>query len=98
VPIEIMGPLGCGVRTGAGAVINSLHPQAGDSIAIYGAGSVGLSALLGAIVTGCAIRICVDPNEERLRFALELGATHVVNPRTTDPVEGHCQVDDKRPT
>ena len=86
VPLEIMGPLGCGVQTGAGAVINSLRPQAGDSIAIYGAGSVGLSALLAANVTGCAIRICVDPNEARLQFALELGATHVINPRTTDPV------------
>ena len=87
VPLEIMGPPGCGVQTGAGTVINSLHPQAGDSIAIYGAGSVGLSALLGATVTRCAIRICVDPNEDRLRFALELGATHVINPRTADPVE-----------
>lgn len=86
VPLEIMGPLGCGVQTGAGAVINSLRPQAGDSIAIYGAGSVGLSALLAANVTGCAIRICVDLNEARLQFALELGATHVINPRTTDPV------------
>ncbi|GLQ71804.1 alcohol dehydrogenase catalytic domain-containing protein [Vibrio penaeicida] len=78
VPLELMGPLGCGVQTGAGAVINSLHPQAGDSIAIYGAGSVGLSALLGAVVTGCAIRICVDPNEERLLLAEELGASHVI--------------------
>ena len=86
VPLEIMGPLGCGVQTGAGAVINSLHPQAGDSIAIYGAGSVGLSALLGAVVTGCAIRICVDLNPERLALALELGATHVINAAETDPV------------
>ena len=87
VPLELMGPLGCGVQTGAGAVLNSLHPQAGDSIAIYGAGSVGLSALLGAVVVGCAIRICVDPNEERLRQALALGATHVIDPRQTNPVE-----------
>lgn len=87
VPLEIMGPLGCGVQTGAGAVINSLHPQAGDSIAIYGAGSVGLSALLGAVVVGCALRISVDLNEERLQQALALGATHVINPRTTDPVK-----------
>ncbi len=87
VPLELMGPLGCGVQTGAGAVINSLHPQAGDSIAIYGAGSVGLSALLGAVVTGCAVRICVDPKEERLTMARELGATHVVNPAKTDPVQ-----------
>jgi len=87
LPLDIMGPLGCGVQTGAGAVINSLHPQAGDSIAIYGAGSVGLSALLGAVVTGCAVRICVDPNEARLKIAQELGATHVINPKATDPVK-----------
>ncbi|MBR0911568.1 NAD(P)-dependent alcohol dehydrogenase [Bradyrhizobium japonicum] len=87
VPLELMGPLGCGIQTGAGAVINSLHPKAGDSIAIYGAGSVGLSALLGAVVAGCAIRISVDPNEERLRVARELGATHVINPRETNPIQ-----------
>ncbi len=87
VPLEMMGPLGCGVQTGAGAVINSLHPNAGDSIAIYGAGSVGLSALLAAVVTGCAVRISVDPNEERLALARELGATHVVNPTKGDPVQ-----------
>ncbi|MFE1597735.1 NAD(P)-dependent alcohol dehydrogenase [Methylobacterium sp. ID0610] len=87
VPLDLMGPLGCGVQTGAGAVINSLRVQAGDSIAIYGAGSVGLSALLAAVVTGCAVRICVDPNEERLEVARTLGATHVVNPAKTAPVE-----------
>lgn len=87
VPLEIMGPLGCGIQTGAGAVINSLHPQAGDSIAIYGAGSVGLSALLASVVTGCTIRICVDLNDERLALAKELGATHVINPTMTDPVQ-----------
>lgn len=87
VPLELMGPLGCGVQTGAGAVINSLRPQAGDSIAIYGAGSVGLSALLAAVVTGCAVRICVDPNEERLKLARELGATHTINPSKINPVD-----------
>lgn len=87
VPLEIMGPLGCGVQTGAGAVINSLHPQAGASIAIYGSGSVGLSALLAAVLIGCAVRICVDPNEERLGIARSLGATHVINPTKTDPVQ-----------
>ncbi|MBD9598079.1 NAD(P)-dependent alcohol dehydrogenase [Ensifer sp. ENS05] len=87
VPLELMGPLGCGVQTGAGAVINSLHPRAGDTIAIYGAGAVGLSALLAAGVVGCAIRIAVDPNVKRLELAKELGATHVINPRETDPVK-----------
>lgn len=87
VPLEIMGPLGCGVQTGALAVIKTLHPYAGDSIAIYGSGSVGLSALLAAVATGCTTRIMVDPNEQRLEFALELGATHIINPNMLDPVK-----------
>jgi aryl-alcohol dehydrogenase len=87
VPLELMGPLGCGIQTGAGAVINSLHPQAGDSIVIYGAGSVGLSALLAAVVSGCAVCISVDLNEERLKLARELGATHTINPSKEDPVK-----------
>ena len=87
VPLELMGPLGCGVQTGAGAVMNSLRPQAGDSIAIFGAGSVGLSALLAAVVTGCATRICVDLNEERLQLARDLGATHTIIAATEDPVQ-----------
>lgn len=86
VPLELMGPLGCGVQTGAGAVINSLKVQAGDSLAIFGAGAVGLSALLAAVVSGCATRICVDLNEERLALAKELGATHVLNPTKVDVV------------
>jgi len=87
VPLELLGPLGCGIQTGAGAVINSLHPSAGDSIVIYGAGSVGLSAVLAAVVTGCAMIISVDVNEERLALAKELGATHIFNPTKTNPVE-----------
>ncbi len=87
VPLELMGPLGCGVQTGAGAVLNSLKVAAGDSLAIFGAGSVGLSALLAAVATGCATRICVDLNEERLKLAKELGATHVINPRNEDAVK-----------
>jgi aryl-alcohol dehydrogenase len=80
VPLEIMGPLGCGVQTGAGAVMNALRPAAGSSIAIFGAGSVGLSAVMAAKVVGCATIIAVDLNDKRLALARELGATHAVNP------------------
>jgi aryl-alcohol dehydrogenase len=86
VPIELLGPLGCGIQTGAGAVMNSLRPQAGSSIAIFGCGSVGLSAVMAARAVGCATIIGVDTNPERLTLALELGATQVVNPKDTDPV------------
>jgi aryl-alcohol dehydrogenase len=88
VPIELMGPLGCGIQTGAGAVINALRPKAGSSIAIFGAGSVGLSAVMAARVTGCARIIVVDLNQSRLELARELGATDVVNAGRGNPVEG----------
>lgn len=81
VPLEIMGPLGCGIQTGAGAVMNALKPEAGSSIAILGAGSVGLAAVMAAKVVGCATIIAVDLNDHRLALAQELGATHVVNAR-----------------
>jgi aryl-alcohol dehydrogenase len=87
VPLEIMGPLGCGIQTGAGAVLNSLHPHAGTSIAIFGGGSVGLSALLAAIVAGCTKIILVDVSDERLKLGRELGATHTVNGAKDDAVE-----------
>ena len=86
IPIELMGPLGCGIQTGAGAVINALKPSAGSSIAVFGAGSVGLSAVMAARASGCARIIIVDLNEDRLNFALELGATDAVNAGTQDPV------------
>jgi aryl-alcohol dehydrogenase len=86
VPLELLGPLGCGVQTGAGAVLNSLNPPQGSSIAIFAAGSVGLSAVLAAVVSGCSTIIAVDPQPERLAFATRLGATHAVNPQEQDPV------------
>jgi aryl-alcohol dehydrogenase len=86
VPIEILGPLGCGVQTGSGAVLNSLDPDAGTSIAVFGVGAVGLSAVMGAVVRGCTTIIAVDLIEERLELATDLGATHVINPNEEDNV------------
>jgi aryl-alcohol dehydrogenase len=79
VPLEILGPLACGVQTGAGAVINALKVGVGDSIAVFGAGSVGLSAVMAARVVGATTIVAVDVNKDRLRLARKLGATHVVN-------------------
>ena len=79
VPLEILGPLGCGVQTGAGAVLNSLAAEAGSSIAIFGAGTVGLSAVMAACVAGCSPIIAVDIDTGRLGLARELGATHTFN-------------------
>lgn len=87
VPLDIMGPLGCGVQTGAGAVINVLKPEPASSLVIFGAGAVGLAAALAAMAIGVTNIIMVDVNESRLKFAKELGATYVINSRDTDPVE-----------
>ena len=87
VPIEILGPLGCGIRTGAGAVMNTLRPSPGASIAIFGVGPVGMSAVLAAVVCGCTTIIAVDIIPDRLEKAKEFGATHIVNASETDPVE-----------
>ncbi len=86
-PLELLGPLACGVQTGAGAVINALKVGPGRAFAVFGAGSVGLSALMAARVVGATRIIAVDLNDERLAFARELGATHVVNPRDVNAAE-----------
>lgn len=86
-PLWLLGPLGCGVQTGAGAVINSLQPKAGSSVAVFGAGTVGLSAVMAARLCGCAIIVAVDPVASRRELALELGATHAIDPKADNPVE-----------
>ncbi|MDA5339169.1 NAD(P)-dependent alcohol dehydrogenase, partial [Stenotrophomonas maltophilia] len=86
-PLELLGPLGCGIQTGAGAVLNALQVRSGSSFASYGAGAVGLSAVMAAKVAGATTIIAVDVVPSRLELALELGATHVVNSRETDVVE-----------
>lgn len=87
VPVELLGPLGCGIQTGAGSVINSLKAQLGSSIAIFGMGSVGLSAVMAAKIVGCSPIIGVDINQSRLELARELGATHIINASEQDPVQ-----------
>jgi len=84
VPLEIMGPLGCGIQTGVGAVIRSLAAKAGSSIVIAGGGAVGLSAVMGAAIRQCATIIVVEPMVSRRALALELGATHCIDPATTE--------------
>lgn len=77
-PVELLGPLGCGLQTGAGAVLNVMQPQAGTSIAIYGVGGVGLAGLMAARIAGCDPIIAVDRLPGRLALARELGATHTL--------------------
>ncbi len=86
LPWEVASPFACGVQTGAAAVVSALAPDSSSSIVIFGAGTVGLSALMGAAYLGCATIIAVDPVASRRELALELGATHVVDPTTEDVV------------
>ncbi|MGH8031589.1 MAG: NAD(P)-dependent alcohol dehydrogenase [Luteimonas sp.] len=86
-PLELLGPLACGVQTGAGAVIHSLCVGPGRSIVVFGAGSVGLSAVMAARLVGATTIIAVDVLDSRLELARSLGATHTVNPEAADIVE-----------
>lgn len=82
-PLELLGPLGCGVQTGAGAVMNALRPKPGSSLVVLGGGGVGLSAAMAAVVAGCNPVIVVEPNPGRREIARQVGATHVIDPGTT---------------
>jgi aryl-alcohol dehydrogenase len=87
VPFELVAPFGCGVQTGVGGVMNVLRPLPNSSIAIFGAGGVGLPAVMAAVIVGCSPIISIDVRPGRLALAQELGATHVVNAAEVDPVE-----------
>lgn len=86
VDIELLGPLGCGIQTGSGTVLIKLKPEFGSTIAVYGCGAVGLSAVMGAKIAGCKQIIAVDVHDNRLELAKELGATHVINGKHADTV------------
>src|SRR3989344_8292528 len=79
--------LGCAVPTGLGAIFNVAKPKKGQSIAIFGAGGIGLCAIAGAKIAGCAPIIAVDINEQKLELAKQMGATDIVNASKTDSVE-----------
>ncbi len=81
LPLELLGPLGCGVLTGAGAMMNALSVRPGSSVAVVGTGTVGLSAIMAAAVRGAKTIVAADLSEERLALARELGATHAINPK-----------------
>jgi S-(hydroxymethyl)glutathione dehydrogenase/alcohol dehydrogenase len=86
--------IGCGVTTGFGAVAITGGVRSGESVAVFGCGAVGLSAIQGARISGAARIIAVDPNASRLALAARLGATHCVSPAAGDPVAAvHAQSD-----
>jgi aryl-alcohol dehydrogenase len=84
VPFEVASPLGCGVITGAGAVLNAFALRAGQTLAVFGAGGVGLSAVMAARLAGARAIVVVEPVESRRALALELGATLALDPAVDD--------------
>jgi aryl-alcohol dehydrogenase len=87
VGLDLLAPLGCSVQTGVGAVLNVARPEPGSTLVVFGAGGVGLAAVLGAVLTPLARIIVVDVNPARLELAKELGATHTLDANDTDPTE-----------
>lgn len=84
VPLRLLGPLGCGVQTGAGSILNDFKVTPGQSLVIFGAGAVGLSAVMAASLVGAFPIIVVDPIKGRRELALELGASVVIDPACGD--------------
>jgi aryl-alcohol dehydrogenase len=86
-PLELLGPLACGVQTGAGAAINALKIGVGQSFAVFGTGSVGLSAIMAARLLGAGRIIAVDVQPARLQMARALGATDTVDAKAQDALQ-----------
>jgi aryl-alcohol dehydrogenase len=80
LPLELLGPLGCGLQTGAGAIIRSLACAPGSSLCIFGGGPVGLAAVMAAAIRRCEHVILIEPIAARRAMARSLGATHVIDP------------------
>jgi Zn-dependent alcohol dehydrogenase len=86
-PTDITCLIGCAVLTGAGAVLHTVKVEPGQSVAVFGAGGVGLSAIGAAAIAGADPIIAVDLLDHKLQFAREFGATHGINASETDPVQ-----------
>lgn len=82
-----LAPLGCGIQTGAGAVLRSLEAKAGQSLVVIGGGAVGLSAVLGGKVAQCFPIILIEPQQSRRDVGTDIGADHVIDPGDGDLIE-----------
>jgi len=87
MPLDRAALVGCGVTTGVGAVLNTARVEPGSTVAVYGAGGVGLAAIQGARIAGARMIIAVDVVQSKLALASELGATHEVDASKGDPVK-----------
>ena len=86
-PLEVLAPLGCGIQTGAGTVMNVLRPEPGSTLAVFGVGGVGLAAVMAGALTGAANVVAIDVVPSRLELAQELGATTAIDANDSDTVE-----------
>jgi Zn-dependent alcohol dehydrogenase len=87
LPTDVTAIIGCAVMTGAGAIINTLQVRPGQSVAVIGAGGIGLCAVSAAAIVDAYPIIAVDVNLDKLNFARRFGATHTVNAKEVDPVQ-----------
>lgn len=95
---ELAAPLACSVQTGVGTVLNALSAGPDDALVVFGAGAVGLSAVMGAKITGCRAVVAVDPVPERLAMATKLGATATLDPAAVDVVAALADLTGGGPT
>ena len=86
VPLDVACVIGCAVQTGVGAAINTASIEPGDSVLVLGAGGIGISIVQGAAIAGATRIIVSDPSDSRREQAMRFGATHVIDPTTTDVV------------
>lgn len=83
-PLEEVCLLGCGVTTGMGAVVNTAKVEEGATVAVFGLGGIGLSAIIGAVMAKASRIIAIDINESKFDLARQLGATDCINPKKYD--------------
>ena len=85
---EAAGLVGCGIMAGLGAAVNTGAVGRGDSVAVFGCGGVGDAAIAGSRLAGAHTIIAIDIDDRKLELARQFGATHTINARSADPVEG----------
>jgi Zn-dependent alcohol dehydrogenase len=95
VPTDVTAIIGCAVMTGAGAIINTLQVKPGQSVAVFGAGGIGLCAIAACAIVDAYPIVAVDVNEDKLAFARRFGATHTINAREIDAVKAIRELTDE---
>jgi len=92
IPLREAALLGCAIPTGAGIVLNTAKMESGNSVAIFGVGGIGMSALLGARLVDASTIIAVDVFDHKLEQVRQLGATHVINSQVHDPIASILEI------